>query len=44
VNLIKFSGMQYRTDIGLKALAPLPFPIKEITPEAAEDLVAEPEA
>ena len=44
VNLIKFSGMQYRTDIGLKALAPLPFPIKEITPEVAEDLVAEPEA
>ena len=44
VNLIKFSGMQYRTDIGLKALAPLPFPIKEISPEVAEDLVAEPEA
>ena len=44
VNLIKFSGMQYRTDIGLKALAPLPFPIKEITPEVAEDLVVEPEA
>ena len=44
VNLIKFSGMQYRTDIGLKALEPLPFPIKEITPEVAEDLVAEPEA
>ena len=44
VNLIKFSGMQYRTDIGLKALAPLPFPIKEIAPEVAEDLVAEPEA
>ena len=44
VNLIKFSGMQYRTDIGLKALAPLPFPIKEITPEVAEELVVEPEA
>jgi len=29
VNLIKFNGMQYRTDIGMKALAPLPFPIKE---------------
>jgi phosphoribosylamine--glycine ligase len=43
VNLIKFSGMQYRTDIGLKALAPLPFPIKEITPEVVEEPVTEPE-
>lgn len=46
VNLIKFNGMQYRTDIGLKALAPLPFPprekeaAKETKPEAAAPIAA----
>lgn len=44
VSLIKFSGMQYRTDIGLKALAPLPFPIKEVIPEVVEEKVLEPGA
>lgn len=38
VNLIKFNGMQYRTDIGLKALSPLPFPTKDSSLDEDVDL------
>jgi phosphoribosylamine--glycine ligase len=38
VNLIKFNGMQYRTDIGLKALSPLPFPTKDSSIDEDVDL------
>ncbi len=39
VNLIKYSGMQYRTDIGLKALTALPFivAVKSASKEKVEE-------